>query len=105
VAQEHGRLWRGAAQCGQRLEARRPRPRRSRAKRPETPRFPASAFLDYEALKKYLYELETQHLREPLEENALSAPAASGETRDFRRDARARRPARARNRRDSERRI
>ncbi|KAH8046267.1 D-xylose 1-dehydrogenase [Aureococcus anophagefferens] len=49
--------------------------------------FPASAFLDYEALKKYLYELETQHLREPLEENALSAPAASGEMRDFRRDA------------------
>ena len=35
-------------------------------------RFPASAFLDYEALKASLYELERLHLREPLEEGAMS---------------------------------
>ena len=35
-------------------------------------KFPASAFLDYEALKASLYELERLHLREPLEEGAMS---------------------------------
>ena len=43
------------------------------AKAAATSKFEASAFLDYEALKASLYELEEQHLREPLEENALSA--------------------------------